>query len=457
VRKRILAYIREQQLVRAGDRVGVAVSGGADSVALLRALLELRAKLGIVLAVAHFNHSLRGEQSDGDEAFVAELAKQHELEFFAGHAKVRDHATAHKLSIETAARELRYQWLGQLAREHRFDCIATAHTRDDQAETVLLKFLRGAGTRGLAGIYPVLVADDDNKGARIVRPLLCVGRDEVEAYLTALDQSWREDETNLDRRFLRNRVRHELLPLLDREYNPNIRVILNELADVSRAEEEYWESLVRETGALVQPDELRLQGFAELPIALQRRLLRRFAEQNGPALDFEHVEKLRRCALGESLRAELPGGRIVAREKDRLRLCKAEGRAAGAYRYVLPIPGEIRIVELEVTLQATIVTEEFARELPPGVLLSRNLLAPELMVRNWTPGDRYRRAHRGAEEKLKRIFAEARFPAERRPTWPLVLNGNDIVWVQGLPVASAYEWKGDGDAVKIEARAHLGA
>jgi tRNA(Ile)-lysidine synthase len=457
VRKRILAYIREQRLIRAGDRVAVAVSGGADSVALLRALLELRAELGIVLAVAHFNHGLRGEQSDADEAFVADLAKQHELEFFAGHANVRDHAAARKLSIETAARELRYQWLGQLARDHRFDCIATAHTRDDQAETVLLKFLRGAGTRGLAGIYPALTAVNDDEDARIVRPLLRVGRDEVEAYLSALDQGWREDETNLDRRFQRNRVRHELLPLLEREYNPNIRVILNELADVSRAEEEYWESLVQKSGAVAQPDELRLRGFAELPIALQRRLLRRFAEQSGPALDFEHVEKLRRCAVGESLRVELPGGRIVARENDRLRLCKAEGGSAGAYQYVLPIPGEITIVELEVTLRATIVTEEFARELLPGVLLTRNLLAPELMVRNWNPGDRYWPAHRGAEEKLKRMFAEARIPAERRPTWPLVLNGNDIVWVQGLPVASAYEWKGDGDAVKIEARSHLGA
>src|SRR5271166_2552849 len=140
--------------MRAGDRVAVAVSGGADSVALLRVLRELRPELGIVLAVAHFNHGLRGEQSAADEAFVAELAKQHGLQFFAGHGDVRSHASAAKLSIEAAGRELRYRWFAQLAREQRFDCIATAHTRDDQAETVLLKFLRGAGTRGLAGIYP---------------------------------------------------------------------------------------------------------------------------------------------------------------------------------------------------------------------------------------------------------------------------------------------------------------
>src|SRR5271166_1263709 len=140
--------------MRAGDRVAVAVSGGADSVALLRVLLELRAELGIVLAVAHFNHGLRAEESEADQAFVADLAHHYGLEFFARRGDVRGHATTGELSIEAAGRELRYQWLTSLAGEQRFDSLATAHTLDDQAETVLLKFLRGAGTRGLAGIYP---------------------------------------------------------------------------------------------------------------------------------------------------------------------------------------------------------------------------------------------------------------------------------------------------------------
>ena len=134
------------------------MSGGADSVALLRVLLELRAELGIVLSVAHFNHGLRGEASDADEAFVAELARQHDLEFFSGRGDVRDHALTSKLSLEAAARELRYRWLTSLAESHKLNAIATGHTLDDQAETVLLKFLRGAGTRGLAGIYPEIAS-----------------------------------------------------------------------------------------------------------------------------------------------------------------------------------------------------------------------------------------------------------------------------------------------------------
>src|SRR5208283_5212261 len=243
VRSKVLSYIRERRLMRAGDRVCVAVSGGADSVALLRVLLELRSELGIVLSVAHFNHRLRGADSEADEAFVADLAGHHGLEIFSGRGDVRDHALASKLSMEAAARELRYCWLTSLAESHKLNEVATAHTLDDQAETVLLKFLRGAGSRGLAGIYPEMFRGAQEK-IHFVRPLLCVTREEVEAYLTSLGQSWREDETNRDHRFARNRVRHELLPLLERDYNPNIRRVLSGAAELARAEEEYWQALV---------------------------------------------------------------------------------------------------------------------------------------------------------------------------------------------------------------------
>ena len=256
MREKVFRYILERKLLRAGDRVAVAVSGGADSVALLRVLLELRTELGIVVSIAHFNHALRGEASEADEAFVAELARRHDLEFFPGRGEVRDHALSRKLSLEAAARELRYRWLRSLAESHKVNAVATGHTLDDQAETVLLKFLRGAGTRGLAGIYPEIAIgakaptsfqsaergpegplnrDSRQPGARIIRPLLGVRREEVEQYLAALGQTWREDESNLDHRFARNRVRHELLPLLECEYNPNLRQVLSDAAELSRA------------------------------------------------------------------------------------------------------------------------------------------------------------------------------------------------------------------------------
>lgn len=440
--------------MRAGDRVAVAVSGGADSVALLRVLLDLRAELGVVLAVAHFNHGLRGEQSDADEAFVAELAHHHRLEFFIGQADVREHARTNKLTIEAAARRLRYEWLVALAHQERFDCIATAHTRNDQAETVLLKFLRGAGTRGLAGIYPSVLPREQEE-VRIIRPLLCVSRCEGEKYLVALDQSWREDETNLDRRFLRNRVRHELLPLLERDYNPKIRQLLSDLAEVSRGEEQYWNEIIeRHLADHVSLGRLSLRGFAELPLALQRRLLKCLAESDGPALDFPHVEQLRCCALGDMFRVELPGGRMAVRTDGFLELCTPQSQASRAYSYILAVPGEIKIVELELTVVALVVPEAFAREAAAGTLLKKELIGTELTVRNWTPGDRFHAAHHRSEEKLKRLFAEEHIPAAERPTWPVALHEDEIIWVRGMPVASAYQWKGDGEAVKIEAIAH---
>jgi tRNA(Ile)-lysidine synthase len=475
VREKVLRYILERKLMRAGDRAAVAVSGGADSVALLRVLLELRIELGIVVSVAHFNHGLRGEASEADEAFVAELAKQHDLEFFSSRTDVRDHALTSKLSLEAAARDLRYRWLASLPESHNLNEVATGHTLDDQAETVLLKFLRGAGTRGLAGIYPEIASGakaptsfqsaecgpesppNQNRahrqpGVRIIRPLLGMRREEVEKYLAALGQAWREDESNLDHRFARNRVRHELLPLLEREYNPNIRQVLSDAAELSRAEEEYWQALVeRELQDRMAAQRLRLMNLRALPLALQRRLLRRFVETVNLALDFEHVEKLLRCALGESPKAELPGGWLAVCQGGCLELRASQAEPPfSSYQCTLPVPGEVRIAEIGLTVRCIPVPQEFAKEEPPDSLLSPEMLGSELIVRNWRPGDRFWPVHSKSEEKLKRLFSEKHVPAGQRPRRPVVLKGEQIVWVRGFPVSRAFAWSGSGDAVKIE-------
>jgi len=227
---KLLSYIRERQLIRAGERVGIAVSGGADSVALLRAMLELREELGVVLSVVHFNHGIRGAEGDADAEFVARLAREHKLQLHQARGDVPFFAKKWKLGTEAAARRLRYDLFRAVLAEGSASKIATAHTRDDQAETVLLRVLRGAGTRGTAGIHPVLKIEN---GA-IIRPMLETSRSEVEAYLKSIGQDWREDSTNADVAYSRNRVRHELLPLLERNYNPNIREVLSEAAEVAR-------------------------------------------------------------------------------------------------------------------------------------------------------------------------------------------------------------------------------
>ncbi len=459
MREKVLYSIRDRCLLRAGDRVAIAVSGGADSVALLRVLLELRAELGVVLAVAHFNHQLRGEDSDSDEQFVAELARQYDLPFFAGRSDVRGYAEANKLSLEHAARELRYRWLLELGRDQRFDAIATAHTADDQAETVLMKFFRGAGTRGLGGIHPVLMRGS----VRIVRPLLEVTRAEVENYLATLPQRWREDHSNLDLQHTRNRIRHELLPLLERDYNPNIRHVLNEAAEIALAEEDYWRE---HTSSLAlrwhqEKRRLRLQekratstGFLSCGIAVQRRTLKQFLEWHGITADYHHIEAARMCALGAGSTVNLPGGWQARREGDWLELFAPtstfEQEPIRSWQYPLPVPGRCGIPEAGITLEAALVSRESATLEPPGSLLRAADIGPEVLIRNWHPGDRFRPAHTGSEQKLKRLFSEKHIPADQRPIWPVAWSGAHIVWVRGFQPAHDFAWTpGSGGAVRI--------
>jgi tRNA(Ile)-lysidine synthase len=460
VRENVLRYIRERELLRAGDRVAVAVSGGADSVALLRVLLELQTELGLVLFVAHFNHLLRAAESDVDEQFVAELARQHDLPFSAGRADVREHAKVRKLSLEHAARNLRYRWLHQFAIKEKLSAIATGHTLDDQAETVLMKLLRGAGTGGLAGIRPVMMLEH----CTVVRPLLATTRSEIEAFLATCSQPWREDHTNRDTRLTRNRIRHQLLPLLERDYNPNIRQVLSETAEIALAEDEFWREHI---AALVsrwhqKVRAMRLQeydgataGFLSSRVAMQRHALKQFLEWHGIKVDFHHVEEVRKCAVGAVPRVNLPDGWRAQRDGDWLELTpppvQTPEPSPDGYMYFVRISSQCVIPEASLTIQATILPAEAAAQEPPGTLLRAAVIDPELTLRNWLPGDRFRPAHSASEEKLKRLFSKKHIPADRRPLWPVALSGSRIVWVREFPVAHDFAWfPGSGDALKIE-------
>ena len=330
----MLDYIRRHALLKAGERVAVAVSSGADSVALLRLMLELRGELGIVVSVAHFHHQIRGAEADEDERFVAELAKARHLELRSEQGDAPGHARSRRLSLETAARELRYGFFAQLLKSGAVDKIATGHTLDDQAETVLMKTLRGAGTRGLAGIHPVLKTHERRRNAaeggratqaEIVRPLLSVRRSALEEYLRALGQEWREDSTNLDRKHLRNRIRHELVPQLERDFNPEVARVLAETAEVARAEEEYWERAIERLLPTVWPEgdgALKLKPLLAQPLAVQRRLVRAALERAGAGFDFRHGEEILRLAQKARGTLELADGWRVRREKNDLRIEK---------------------------------------------------------------------------------------------------------------------------------------
>lgn len=306
-------YLLQHRLVIPGERVGVAVSGGADSVALLRALAALAPTLGVVPVVLHFNHTLRGADSEADAGFVAALAAQLQLECSIESGDVATLSAEEHLSLEAAGRRARYAFFLRACAVHRLDCVATAHTRDDQAETVLLRLLRGTGVSGLAGIHrsfslAALAKPNGGCGSgspRLIRPLLAISRQQVEQYLLDLGQSFRQDASNLSPHFLRNRVRAELLPCLERDYNPKLREALCETAEIAAAENAFLESLVSSSfgvssslGPQTQfASVLDLKLFKTQPLALQRRILRRLCQPHGLALDFAQLEGLRGFAL----------------------------------------------------------------------------------------------------------------------------------------------------------------
>jgi tRNA(Ile)-lysidine synthase len=292
----------DRGLLRAGERVCVAVSGGADSVALLLGLVEANAAsaqnkepLGVVLSAAHVHHGLRGADADGDEAFVREVCERLGVKLRVFRVDTAARQVAEGEGVEEAARELRYEALRGLMASGAEDVVATAHTLDDQAETVVMKMLRGAWTEGLGGISPVV---EMGGAGRIVRPLLGVRRAEVEAFLRERGQGWREDATNRDVSLTRNRVRHVLMPLL-REFNPGVDALLARTAEVAREEEAYWQAEVaRVLPQMLLPGKpvrgggravstavgevgyaMEIERLRALPAALRRRLVRAAARK----------------------------------------------------------------------------------------------------------------------------------------------------------------------------------
>jgi len=454
VQAAVLKFIREQRLFHAGDRVAVAVSGGPDSVALLRILLDLREELGIVLFVVHFHHGIRGSEADADRDFVRVLAQEHSLEFFCGEGRAPELARDCRMTLEEAARELRYAFFAQLAREQRIQRIATGHSRDDQAETVLMKFIRGAGSRGIGGIFPRHELPDSQ--AYVVRPLLCVRRREIEQHLQQLRQPWREDATNQDLQHTRNRIRSRLLPLIEQEFNPGVVQTLSNTAEVARAEEDYWNAELRRVLPLVllpgrpvrgggravetagdKSAGLNLETLKLYPLALQRRILRATAEQVGVHLDFEHVlavERLLEANHPNAKQVELPAGYVAQRGFRELRFQKESSLPNKDFTYDLSVPGSFSVPELGTTIRTSLDNRTFSpEEYNQRQLIRLNRFETKFSVRPWRAGDRFRPAHTGSEKKLKELLQPLHLPQEQRATWPVVTAGATIIWVRGFP------------------------
>jgi len=474
-------------MLLAGDRVGVGVSGGADSVALLCLLDLLSAELGIRLAVLHFNHQLRGAESDADEVFVAQLAAGRGIEFLAGREDVAAAARAHGWNLEDAARRLRYAFFDSAVKAGRVTRVAVAHTADDQAETVLARLVRGTGPAGLAAIYPFK--------DHVVRPLLEIRRAELRDYLATLGQPWREDASNLDLTRLRARLRHQILPVLERELQPAIVEHLGRLAAMAREDESFWSALLAERMAaltlrkggrigircvdLLAPVGVLTAGTSGGPMgpaisgagpeaqrALARRLVRGMvAALRGKAkqLTSRHVEQVLHlaefCPSGH--RTELPGV-VVERSFDWLWFEAAalgtspETRTRAAESKTVSSAGRefSRMVHLgRAGEDTTVAVPEIGRCFRLKVIdwsgearettwsegaIDGELLRSPLLLRNWRPGDSLRPQGRRRPLKLKQFLREGRIAVRDRQGWPVLTSSGTLVWARGLPVAAEF-------------------
>jgi len=457
----VLAAIRKKGMVRAGERLGLAVSGGADSVALLRAMLELREELGIVLKVLHFNHRIRGAEADADEHFVKAMSAEHGLEFISARADTRAHGAQKKLSLEASARALRYRFFAEHIASGAVNKVATAHTLDDQAETLLLRLVRGTGLRGLRGVH-------DQTAEGIIRPMLHLRRLDVEHYLKSIGQTWREDTTNADTHHTRNRIRHELLPALARDFNPQIAETLARTAEVLTVDEQYLHAETQrllpllampgkpvrgggraatEEGVAIDAQKLQVQ-----PLALRRRIIRLVAEDLGVHLEQQQVEDALALAANQKLPISADWGIQRGLRELRFERVTEKGKP---YSYPLTVPGEVTVGEMNIKVRAALKPLDTARQ--RGTLVGQSLsssavlvVQTQLCVRSWRAGDRFRQAHAAREHKVKELLHEIEAPASQRSLWPVIEVDGEIVWLYGARNPSLRTAQGEEVVIEVD-------
>jgi tRNA(Ile)-lysidine synthase len=475
-------------MLRAGERVGMGVSGGADSMALLMLLLELWEELGIVLSVAHLNHKLRGRTAEVDEKFVRGLAAKHGLGFYGESVDVAARARREKANVEDVGRRARYEFFARLVADGKVDVVAVAHTADDQAETVLAHILRGTGLAGLGGIHP--------RTEYIVRPLLQVRRAELRAYLRGKKQKWREDASNQDTARTRARIRKKLLPLLEKEFQSGVVEHLGALAEFAREDEAFLELLARKRcGGLARKarDVTRI-AVADLlaPLgkrdfnteitegaeteegkctALTKRMLRRLIEERKSGagqVTAQHVgavlDLARHGENGKSL--QLPGGVDVRRERDELVFCgnstrpqqqprgrrgtasalASERASASEYEYKIDFDNfkngdvTLRVPQAQCVFRLRVIDWVAKRgdTSKSGAVLDRERLRSPLILRNWRFGDKLQPAGHQRTHKLKRLLNEKHVSRWERDGWPVLESGGVLAWARGFPVAAEF-------------------
>ncbi len=441
-------------LLEKGDPVLVAVSGGPDSTALLLALNALKYDYKFRLHIAHFDHMFRSsEETSKDYEYVSALAKQLKLPLIFGRSDVPKYAKETGLSLEEAAREKRYEFLLKAAEDSGAKKIALGHTIDDQAETILMRLIRGAGLSGLRGIPPSRRIN----GFLIVRPLIESWRKEVESYLRGMKIEPRQDITNLMSKFLRNRIRHELMLLLEK-YNPSIKLGLARTAQSLTYDYEVLSDLVNKEFpkcAKIKNSsvEINLPVFLDEKTGLRRGMLRKAIETvkgDLRRIDYSHIEEIESLLSADKGALDLPDKIRATKTKDLLLL----SRIAGAQPAVpkiwrqLSVPGRTLIPELKLSFEAKFVKTGLEFGKPKNVeYLDYDRIKGDLHVKTRDKGDRFRPLGMSRDKKLQDFFVDEKVSRSQRNLVPIVVSGNKIIWVCGLRLSDEVKITSDSKRI----------
>lgn len=444
---RVRRFIVDRQVVHPGDRVLAAVSGGADSTCLLLILAALRRSLKIDVHAAYFDHMLRGRRAiEREQRFLHTLCDGLDVPLHTGSADARAYKSKKRLSLEEAARNLRYDFLAGIASENKCVAVATGHTADDQAETVLLHIIRGSGLHGLAAMAPsARLPVRSSNAPRLVRPLLSLSRADTERCCREAGVDPLEDTTNRSRVHLRNRVRHELLPLL-RQYNPSIEQALVRLSTAASADIETIEhmALAPLVEAQLMDGALRIsrKQLAELPEGFRMHVVRAAIERLlGDTRSFSerNLIAIVRAAVGTTGTAlDLPRGLRVEIQRNVVVLSISPRPGSSPKRRVrMPVPGSARFGDWSV--RAELLDRPPPRLAPsngvPTAFLDADALGAEVWLRGRQPGDRYQPLGLGRSKKLQDILVDAHVPRSERNAVPLLCGEGGIAWVAGQPPA----------------------